>query len=1195
MMRRSPFHCTGLCLAAVALLALSQASGAAGRPMRLRVEHREHPLEVDASAPRFSWQTAGEAGIRGIEQRAYRIVVHRPDGRLQWNSGRVRSGQSIEISYAGRPLESATHYRWTVTAWYGDHTARSASSWFETGLGDADSKGWGGAQWIGGTSDDRVLFAAYLPLYDLSYTLAVAEGSRRAAIVFAANDPRLMDARRNPFQMAAAHNQSYFKVELDLSALARAADGAAWLKVYRAGYARDDDPAKPVAAWPVRRSLINADNAHLRHHFKVHCEFGELTFFVDGEKDPFDGQASPATSVKLNPARPEGAPAHDVITFGELNEIGFAMDAGQRASFADLVVADIRAPNGALFNESLGTGHYAGLYAQALQDKASGLSIADGAYQLDGGINGAFVVADPSRNAMPMLRTSFMTKSSKLVSARLYATARGIYELYLNGSRVGNDHYDPGLSQYNRTHFYQAYDVTPLIRPGANALGAMLGEGWWSGLLSYGNNWNVFGDRQSLMARLVLRFADGSEQIVASNDQDWTLYAHGPVVYSSLDLGEVYDASREAQVAGWASPGFDDRAWHRAAIVPVTGDGTLDFSRMQLLGQIGEPARVFQIMVARSVREVRPGVFVYDLGQNIVGVPRITLRGASPGQHLVLRVAETLYPDLRASGGNVGMIMTENYRAALSIDQYVTRAGNQVFQPRFTSHGFQYLEITGIDQAIPLAQVQGVAISSVPALTASYETSDPQVNRLWSNLTWSNVDNFLTLPTDCPQRNERMGWSGDISVFSRTATYLSDAQVFLERHMRAMRDVQRADGKFTDIAPVGGGFGGVLWGSAGVVVPWELYQQYGDLDVLRAQFPAMAAYADYLQSALDPLSGLSRDAQLGDWLGPQNQRLGQPFLATAYQAYDLNIVATAARLLGKTGAANRYERLYRERLAFFQEHFLDESGRTIGFVGKDAIAVGPKALEGKFQLADTQTSYAVALALGLVDEARRAPAGLHLAITVSNENLDDSGVNRPAYSLMTGFIGTAWISDALSMSGRSDLAYRQLLARHYPSWLYPVEQGATTIWERLNGYTRDEGFGGNNSMNSFNHYSFGAVGQWLLAHSLGIQRGEPGFREFVLAPEPDPTGGLTWAQGYYDSPYGRIESRWKRTKAATEFEFSVPPNTHAALRLPALLPGESVAGDSLGAPLAGTKSLPGRADGPAYRLASGKYHVVIVH
>jgi alpha-L-rhamnosidase len=695
----------------------------------------------------------------------------------------------------------------------------------------------------------------------------------------------------------------------------------------------------------------------------------------------------------------------------------------------------------------------------------------------------------------------------------------------------------------------------------------MLGEGWWSGLLSFGNIWNHFGDRQSLLAKLVITYKDGTSETITTNERTWKYYRHGPVVYSSLDFGEIYDATRETAIAGWTTARYRDTGWTPAVVVPLEGttfsgvDGggrggapgtPFTFDKLSVIGQIGNSAGVFRTLTAKSVKEVRPKVFVYDMGQNLVGVPRISISNGRPGGTLTLRYSEMLYPDLPASGKNVGMIMTENYRAALSQDVYAMKAGSQTFQPRFTSHGYQYIEITGIDQALPLAAVQGVAISSVRSLTADYKTSSEKVNRLWSNLVWSNVDNFLTIPTDCPQRNERMGWSGDINVFSRTATYVSNANQFLTRHMYALRDVQTPAGRFTDVAPVGGGFGGVLWGSAGIVIPWETYLQYKDVGLLERNYPAMAAYMAYLDTTIDPRTGLSSDGQLGDWLGPQNNALGSAFLVTAYHAYDLGIMAKVAEIVGKPADAAKYRDQYEKRKAYFNATFVNADKKTLatgggrGGGGRGAAPAGPP----EFRVADTQTSYAVPLAMGLFNSENTPQMVRNLAAAVSRENKDDGDVVRPASSLMTGFIGTAWISTALSDHGHSDLAYRLLHNNQYPSWLYAIDQGATSIWERLNGYTVENGFGGNNSMNSFNHYSFGAIGYWMMAYSLGIQRDEPGFRTFILQPEPDPTGVMTWAEGYYDSMHGRISSAWKVDATTLTYRATVPANTTATLFLP---------------------------------------------
>jgi alpha-L-rhamnosidase len=478
-------------------------------------------------------------------------------------------------------------------------------------------------------------------------------------------------------------------------------------------------------------------------------------------------------------------------------------------------------------------------------------------------------------------------------------------------------------------------------------------------------------------------------------------------------------------------------------------------------------------------------------------------------------------------------------------------------------------------------------------LTADYKTSNQNVNRLWSNLVWSNVDNFLTIPTDCPQRNERMGWSGDINVFSRTATYVSNADQFLTRHMYAMRDVQAPGGRFTDVAPVGGGFGGVLWGSAGIVVPWETYLQYKDVGLLERHYASMSAYVNYLETTIDPKTGLSSDGQLGDWLGPQNNALGTAFLVTAYHAYDLGIMAKVAEVLDKPADAAKYRGLYEKRKAFFNATFVNAEKKTLatgggrgGFGGgRGAAPAGPP----EFRVADTQTSYAVGLGMNLFPPESAAVMARNLAETVARENKDDDGALRPKYSLMTGFIGTAWISKALSDNGLSELAHRLLHNNQYPSWLYAIDQGATSIWERLNGYTVENGFGGNNSMNSFNHYSFGAVGQWMMAYSLGIQRDEPGFQKFILQPEPDPTGVMTFAEGYYDSTYGRINSAWKLDRRNLAYRATVPANTTATLYLPAADPKTVKEGGKDASQATGVTFVKYENGKAVYTLKSGTY------
>jgi alpha-L-rhamnosidase len=733
-----------------------------------------------------------------------------------------------------------------------------------------------------------------------------------------------------------------------------------------------------------------------------------------------------------------------------------------------VAIRNYRDPGNVLFSEELDNKKYEGIFSKAH------VSVSDAAYRVSAPDAAAFVMADPTRNSMPMLRTTFSAAQSPVKKARLYVTSRGIYELFMNGKRVGNDYFNPGLTQYNKTHFYQTYDVTDYIVPGKNAIGAVLGEGWWSGGATYmGDFWNFFGDRQSLLAKLVITYQDGKEAIVVTNPATWKYFNNGPIVYSSFFQGQVYDATKESLTDGWSTAAYDDNKWAKATEVSLEKHISHDelnkamnmpmaddYSSMQLTAQIGETVKKVKEVSAVSVQEVRPGVFVYDMGQNIAGVPKISLQGMQPGKTIRLRFGEVKYPDLPAYKENVGMLMLENIRAALSQDLYITKGGNEVINPSFTFHGYRYIEITGITAALPVSAVESDVLSSIHELGSTYETSNPKVNKLWENITWSMYANFISIPSDCPQRNERLGWSGDISVFSRTATYLSCIPQFLRKHMRAMRDVQRNDGRFTDVAPLGGGFGGVLWGSAGITVAWESYQQYDDKAMLAEHYDAIKAYISFLNRSIDTVTNVLDDKiskewwSLGDWLSPEYDRSEKTLLWESYFIYDLEMMSKIAAVLNKNEDEAWYKQMGAKRKVFFNQTYVDPASGKTAFRGK---------------MIHTQASYALPLAFNIFDEKNKGNALKNFAGSVAGENKADNGTICPPYTLMTGFIGTAWINKALSDNGYTNSAYNLLQQTAYPSWLYPVEQGATTIWERLNSYTHSDGFGGNNRMNSFNH------------------------------------------------------------------------------------------------------------------------------
>lgn len=1102
----------------------------------LKVEYTDTPLGIDVTTPRFSWQMQDNA--RGATQTAYRIVVTDPTGKPVWDSGKTMSDVSLNIRYAGRQLNPATRYTWTVTVWNKKDEQQQASSWFETGLMAVSDKdaAWSGAQWIGGSKDDALtFFSQYLPVFRLKFAVQLDRKSKtkEAGIIYGANDIRLMNRNKNILGVENGPGESYIKVVLNTAPLDKG--DSATIDVYRVGYTPTDKADVPFASAKIPTDLVNKQNRYEAHDIMLMSMHGTTNVFVgtSGTKVIND--------LNLNPMGKGG----DYISFPNVGDVGFYVPAKQKATFANATVCNYRSPN------------------NTLATIADNLTMA-----------GETRFVTPPEHGAPMLRTEFSTSGKQVAAARVYVTARGVYDLFINGNRVGDDYLNPGCTQYNKTLFYQTYDVTPLVQSGRNAMGALLNEGWWSGASTFaGDNWNFYGDRQSLLARLVITYTDGSVQSVVTSPETWRYTTDGPVRIGSIFQGEVYDATRDDSYDGWAKVGFDDSAWKQAESVSLEGvishekpsgffawptpDNYADF---RLTAQVGSPVRHFTTLTAQTVDEVRPGVYVYDMAQNMAGVPEITFTGLKPGTKVYMRFAEVRYPDLPEYKDNVGMVMMENQRGAMEQDIYIAKGGTETFKPRYTYHGYRYVEITGIPAALPASSVKGQVLSSVDKLSAAYETDDKLLNRFFRNVEWSTLANVFSIPTDCPQRNERMGWSGDLSVFSPTMSYMFNGAEFLRRHLRALRDTQLDDGDFPAIAPIGGGFGGPLWASVGITMPWQSYLQYGDMDALMEHYPAMQKFIElhttrYIDKD-EHFYNFTNGIGLGDWLGFEVSKNDNSLLFDCYLVHELDIMEKMAKALGKTDDAGKYAAICKQRIDFINAHYIDkETGMTTGpGLGKEVPnpfggVDGPKR---KGVLIDTQTSYALPIALNIIDPAVKDKFVGAFLNAVARQSKGDDGKIYPAYSLMTGFIGTAWISLALSDCGHSDYAYRMLENTNFPSWLYPVEQGATTIWERLNSYTKKDGFGGNNSMNSFNHYAFGSVTNWLMQRSLGIARDEaaPGFKHFTLRPEPDTTGSLKEAHGHYDSMYGRIESGWSTDNGTTTYRFTVPANTTATLLLP---------------------------------------------
>lgn len=1153
----------------------------------MTVEYRTPPVFLDTPRPRFGWNL--ESAANGLLQDSYRILVRCTDcDLLLWDSGRIRSDEMAAIEYNGEPLSSQSVYDWTLQVWDTDGGFAQQKTCFETAfLKDDLSDGlpqesvFCDAKWIG--CDQLSLYADYLSVFRMDAAFSIRPGSVRAGFCFGGDDPRLMDRNKNLFDFEHAQGESYISCVLDLSNLLshsceQTLPADAVLYLYRCGYAPGDQANLPLAIIPVPDTLLNPDNCFDQHTIILKCVYGECDLYLDQIDDAHcltrkaesavrvlvsssrhsasDDSALPSYEIldpslrlNLNPIGRGG----DYICFPVLGKIGTFLEDGQEADFAFLEVRNFRPPCNVLYHGLPGND---ALKPSTAFTRRSGSDLPCSSRSAR--------LFDVSHGGLPMLRTDFSLKKP-LKKARLYATSRGIYELYLNGKRIWDDYFAPGLSQYNKRFYYQAYDVTSLLQPGGNGLGAILAEGWWSGAVSYvGSNWNYFGDRSSLILRLELTYEDGTaEQIVTSPDT-WQATADTPIRSSGFFQGEVRDTQKENVLDSFSR--YHGAAWPKADEIPCTMENSyhdeipptacppfsapasVTYAEPPVFAlQPDEGVRVRQTLTASAVTNPRPGVFIYDMGQNIAGIPEIAISGA-PGQRIVLRFGEFLYPCHEEYGSQQGMLMLENIRAAMAQDIFILRGGTQLLRPAFTCHGFRYLEITGISRPLPLSQVHALALSSVSDITADFTCSEPLINRLYQNIAWSMRDNFLSIPTDCPQRNERMGWSGDISVFSSTAVSMALCEPFLRRHLSALRDTQAENGRFADIAPIGGGFGGTLWGSAGITVPWELYLQYNDRRALKEQYPSMCRYADFLEHSMDE-NGIVRDGPLGDWLGPENSKNEPAFLWQACYLHDLLILKNCAQILDLSQDLLKWEEKYHHAALVFRNTFLDpKSGETLFSSGGPEDHSNPffepvsdpknRRADGRVKI-DTQTSYAVLLGYQLPELCDFSAAAALLANACRREAVDDLGELRPAYSLMTGFIGTACICPALSDAGYDADAWRMLRQTSYPSWLYPVKQGATTIWERLNAYTTDRGFGGNNSMNSFNHYSFGAVGFWLLGYAGGIRRGStPGT--FSICPVPDPDRSITWAECTEHTVCGTFRVRWEYTDAGIRYDLHIP-------------------------------------------------------
>jgi len=708
---------------------------------------------------------------------------------------------------------------------------------------------------------------------------------------------------------------------------------------------------------------------------------------------------------------------------------------------------------------------------------------------------------DPKAEQVAWLRRSFALKDKKIEQARLYVTARGIFTLQLNGTPVGQDFFANGWTSFHNRLDTLAYDVTPQLKNGENALAAMLGTGWYAGRIAWGKRPRGFyGQDPELLLQLEVVYQDGTRERVVSDGQ-WEGTRNGPIVTASIYDGEHVDARKE--VTDWA---------------PVTATNALGTAR--LTPKPFPPVRVTETLAVKKITEPQPGRFVFDLGQNMVGIPKIKIP-VEKDQTVTIRFAEMLQTN--------GVPYTANYRSAKSTDTYTAaKTGTIEWQPTFTFHGFRYVELSGLpkDAKPEKDWVTGLVLHSDLKRIGSFESSHAKLNQLRSNIVWGQRGNFLEIPTDCPQRDERLGWTGDAQAFGPTAMFNYDCHAFFKSWLGSMRDDQFKDGRIPHVIPnvLGNGQGDSPgWMDAATFIPWDLYVRTGDTEVLAENFQMMeklvGSYRAHSTNGLLP-----KIKGFGDWLQPyaKDNKGETPhhLLGVAFYARSAKILADSAKILGKTEEAKRYAAEAESVKQAFAKHYLDA--------------------EGKLQNApETQTGYVLALAFDLVPQELKAKVGEHLVRLVKAAD----------GHLRTGFLGTPYLTSVLEQTGHADLALDLLFKETYPSWFYSINQGATTMWERWNSYSHDKGFGDVN-MNSFNHYAYGAINQWMVERLAGLapDPGAPGYKYITIRPLIQ--GPLDFVKAELETPYGKASSAWTRKGNEAVMDIVIPPNTTAAIVFP---------------------------------------------
>lgn len=1101
-------------------------ASAALTPVDLRCALRVNPLGIGDATPRLSWQLQSTGQARGETQSAYQIQVGSTAGAADlWDSGKVASSATVDVLYAGQPLTSGEKCFWQVRVYDGSNnvSAWSATAYWSMGL--LATNDWT-AQWIG---------------YDAAYNLTPAQ----------------------------ATNNALFNTS-----------GLSWIS-YSGQTAQGgvyESALRKQVVLPAGQTITNAVMALYADNFcNVYVNGQEMTNSAMTDCHPGASAARwEATAwINVTPWLHTGT--------NELALDATSSDAQETATVIGQLV--VQFASGSVSNIPVDTSWKAaqwpsGNWTQTNYNDSAWATPASG-----GTPWGTPALNDLARVPAPYLRKDF-TVGQTVTRATVYVTALGAYELHLNGQKVGNDVLTPGWTQFTKRVYYQTYDVTDMMQAGSNTISAILGDGWYASDLAFEGRRCYYGGTPRFLAQLVLQLSDGSTQTVVS-DGSWKA-SYGPIQWGDLLMGSEYDARLE--IPGWDATNFNDSAWSPVAtglsaaaagytnvtalVASFVTNNQLDFvasngnlggdpaydvvKTFQITFQLGgtnqtltfaenatvdiggtgqtltiiqalygnaamfpgngglqvqaavtEPSRCFETLAATNLTEPSPGCYTFDLGQNMVGWVQLNISG-SMGDRITVRHGEMLNPD--------GTVYTANLRGANATDFYIFGTNGAVtYQPRFTFHGFRYVEVRGLTVPPTLSSVTGIVVHSDMPRTGTFACSSPLVNQLYSNIIWGQKGNYLEVPSDCPQRDERMGWTGDTEFFVPTAAYNFDVQSFFRRHLVTLcEDSQYANGSFAVVAPdMAQGSGGTGWGDAGWICPYNMYRAYGDTNVIADHYAAMQRDGQFDAANASSFVIASLPGDFGDWLNLGGGATST-VMDTAFYAYYAQAMSEMAAAIGNSADAATYAALHSNIVAAFANFF---------------------NADGTFADGSSQTGYALAFTLNLVPAGLRPLAAQQFANTIANFG----------NHLATGFIGTPRLLPALHAAGRDDLAYTLLLQQTYPSWLYQVNLGATTMWERWDGWTPSAGFE-TVIMNSFNHYAFGSVGQYLYSVVGGINPTSPGYQTILI--QPVPGTGLTWANTSFNSTRGLISTAWTNTGNTFNMTVAIPPNTTAQIYVP---------------------------------------------